>query len=367
MKEKRQRKIALLAGAVLLAVWPGRVMAQVTEPHEAVSASGASVTAADGTEYSSTLGQAVAAPAEGTLDVASGVQQMFCLPYVGSADYAICPGQAAAFVAGLPAGFELPAGVTPTVAGQYGYEMHLLTEGGCDSLTRVRLTVHAQRDTELYAQASGCYAWRGTDYAASGDYTAHLVTAHGCDSTVTLHLALLSHLPLPTIYAYRERLLFIDHHYGGDSVYYGGYRWYRNGELMAEGLSADSYQTLEGGRLDGCYYLEVPADGDGSRWVRSNTLCFGSTAGIAEAESVVALDVMPNPVAQGAQVRVVAEVEGVMPAAARLEVYDMQGRRLMELPAQEVTTFAADLPSGLYSLHLVLPDGRRGARRLVVR
>lgn len=67
---------------------------------------------------------------------------------------------------------------------------HTTTAAGCDSAITLHLTVNHSVVNALSVTATEPYAWNGTIYDASGDYTAHFSTAAGCDSTVTLHLVI---------------------------------------------------------------------------------------------------------------------------------------------------------------------------------
>ena len=60
---------------------------------------------------------------------------------------------------------------------------------GCDSTITLNLTINYSTTGEETVEACNSYAWNGTVYTLSGDYTSEdLLNAAGCDSTATLHL-----------------------------------------------------------------------------------------------------------------------------------------------------------------------------------
>ena len=61
---------------------------------------------------------------------------------------------------------------------------------GCDSTVTLHLTINHSSVIDTTVAAINSFAWNGTTYTASGDYTDSLTSVGGCDSTVTLHLSI---------------------------------------------------------------------------------------------------------------------------------------------------------------------------------
>ena len=364
------KKTLLVLSLLLLCFVPWQQgIAQSDMPHYSFSTAGTSITDDNGTTYSYTVGQA-AFRAFGNADgsVELGVQNVFCIPTFDTFSYEVCQNDPSEFLAALPADFTLPAEVQPTVPGKYQFLVRTLSQGGCDSVVWITLTVHPVRDADLYAQAENCYRWFGQDYNTSGDYQRVVSTVHGCDSTLNLHLAIIKDTPIPIIYVYLDRVLMVNHNQEGrDRADYYYYRWFRDGQLIAEGDSLDSYQNDDDSKLNGCYYLEVATDATKQYWIKSDTICVGTT-GIAEvANDPIQLSVAPNPVASGNVFRVSVALAETQLQGARVCVYDAQGRKVVERAAMAQTAFQANFAAGVYSVHIILPSGRHAARKLVVR
>lgn len=363
------KKILLLVSLFLLCFLPWQqVSAQGDIPHDAYSAAGATEFNAAGSMFSYTVGQVAFTTFGNDASVEEGVQNIFCIPTFDTFSYEVCQNDPSPFTSILPDGYTLPDNVQPTVPGHYQFLLRTLSEGGCDSLVWISLTVHPVRDTDLYAQAESCYRWFGTDLTASGDYTHILSTTHGCDSTLNLHLAIIQGTPIPVIYVYLDRVLMVNHNQPGrEHADYFYYRWYRDGQLIAQGDSLDSYQNDDDTKLHGCYYLEVATDATKQYWVKSDTICIGTTAINEAKEDAIRLAIAPNPVATGNVFRVNIDLAETQLQGATVCVYDAQGRRVVERAAMSQTSFVANFAAGVYSVHVILPSGKHAARKLVVR
>ena len=238
---------------------------------------------------------------------------------------------------------------------------------GCDSTITLHLTLHHSTTGAFTAQAEGSYLWLGETFTTSGQYTRTITNADGCDSTVTLTLAILpSSTPLPTIYSLLDRVLMVNHNPEGHTgINYHHYRWYKDGQLVKEGPDADSYD--EGGAiLEGCYHLEVSTSASDDYWVSSNELCFG-TLGIDGADSELGFTLAPNPVAQGAQVVLAVEADEALLQKATLRIFDASGRVVLESRNGLQPTIEATFARGTYLVQVILTDGRKATRKLVVK
>ena len=339
----------------------------VGSPHSVLS-SGGDIVTVDGATISYSIGQSSYKHFGSDLMLHEGVQQAFCIPFFDTVRYEICQGVGDTFLSLLPAGYVLPPSVRLDEPGEYDFVIRLLTDGGCDSIIWGMLTVHPNRDTNLYVQTSECYNWFGRDYSASGVYSNHIATSHGCDSLLTLNLTLIKGQPLPEIWVFNNEVLFVSHIQGSYlDIRYADYRWYRDGVLVRQDTAADRYFNPDGTALSGCYYLEVPTSEAKTEWVRSNTICIGSVGIGNVAADDLSLTLYPNPAATHSVVHVSLSLTETQLQGAKIKVFDVQGRQVLERAAHKQIDFVCDFAAGVYSVHVVLPGGRHVARKLVVR
>lgn len=347
---------------------PSATWAQYTGTHHTILSSGGTIVVSDGNTISYSIGQSVYRHFGASPLIEEGIQHGFCIPQFDTLSYEICQGVADTFLAHLPSGYTLPNSVALNVPGRYEFTIHLLTEGGCDSVLFCTLTVHPDRDTVLNVQTTDCYNWFGRDYTESGRYVNHLPTTHGCDSTLSLQLTVIEHLPLPKIWNYNNEILFVEHRYDDyDDARYDDYRWYHNDVLVRQDTAADKYFNPDGSPLNGCYYLEVPTDASKTEWVRSNTICIGPLSIGDASEADFSLSLYPNPQSVGQVVYLKVSLVETLLQGASFKVFDVQGRQLLQRAARQQNAFVCDFPAGVYSVHLILANGRHEAHKLVVR
>lgn len=361
-----------------------------------------------------TFGQAACVygtDAVGTYYNGQGVQQPYCTPRFDTIAGEVCQNHPFSI-----ADFQLTADSTAT-AGLHHFSRHYLTPKGCDSTLTLALTIHAVSSETVTASACdnyewhdrtfttdtlfdyhatnihGCdstttlsltmrystrsdvaeqgayqYSWHGHTYTESGDYadTMRSANAEGCDSIVSLRLSLLTDATVPTIYCFSRRLIMVDHYPWGDDstrVNYRAYRWYHDGTLLPLATGDILFDCGEGGYRDlqGCYYMEVPADDGRNYWVRSNEICFP----IDEAATTPVLSVYPNPAASGTPL--IARIENA-PQGSMLAVYDAYGRAVFSItdPAEQ-QQISKNLSSGQYTVTLQMPNGERLNQKIIVR
>ena len=252
---------------------------------------------------------------------------------------------------------------TPEEEPTFVYKNH----NNCDSTVTLHLTINYHHDTTIYRQASGGFTFLDNYYTENTTDTLTIETVLHCDSNITLVLAVLPHTtPLPVIYNLMDVALTIDH-FEGDTghIDYIFYRWYKDGAIVSEGIDMDSYSE-EGTILNGCYHLEISTDEDHQYWATSNEICVGTT-GIDDVEAIT-LTVAPNPVMHGNKANITVNGAANLQGATAT-VFDAQGRKVLEFGVQnsifEIQT--STLPSGIYTVRIVLSDGRMATRKLVVR
>lgn len=268
-------------------------------------------------------------------------------------------------------------GTTLTDSGVYSHTYD--TEGDCDSLVEVHLTVVNSdvflRDTT----ACDLFVWNDSLYLLPGSYTQSFPSAHGCDSTVTLNLDL-NYTP------------FFDIH--GAHYVVGGSEW---------GFTEYTYQLILGHQLcqvdsvtcsvDNPNMSVLPsADGTGVQ-LRVFTLLTPTdsvalhvtvhnrcgteertfwihTTGYGTGEhpdGQHALSVFPNPNAGVLSLRL-AGFQG----AVAVEVFNTSGLKVLELAtevAQDEALLTVDcsrLPDGVYTLR-VRDDAAVITRKTVIR
>ena len=252
---------------------------------------------------------------------------------------------------------------TPEEEPTFVYKNH----NNCDSTVTLHLTINYHHDTTIYRQASGGFTFLDNYYTENTTDTLTIETVLHCDSNITLVLAVLPHTtPLPVIYNLMDVALTIDH-FEGDTghIDYIFYRWYKDGAIVSEGIDMDSYSE-EGTILNGCYHLEISTDEDHQYWATSNEICVGTT-GIDDVEAIT-LTVAPNPVMHGNKANITVNGAANLQGATAT-VFDAQGRNVLEFGVQN-STFeiqTSTLPSGIYTVRIVLSDGRMATRKLVVR
>ena len=247
-----------------------------------------------------------------------------------------------------------------TVSGDYTFDT--VTLEGCDSIVTLHLTVNYSDASTIDTLVRGSFVWNNETFTESGTYVRTIETIHGCDSVVTIHLTVIPEdFVMPYLYNLMNVMLSVNHNEeGAEHLSYIYYRWYRDGELVLEGPDKDSYS--EGGqKLNGCYYLEVAIDENLEYWVRSNTVCIGTT-GIDDVEAID-FTVAPNPVMHGSMVKV--SVDGADLQGAEVCVYDVQGRMIIK--QQNNGIIEAPAASGTYLVRLTLSDGRTAVKRLIVK
>lgn len=248
------------------------------------------------------------------------------------------------------------------------FDYHTANIYGCDSTATLRLTLRHFSRSEVSEQGAYQYSWHGRTYTESGDYTDTMrsANAEGCDSIVSLRLSLLTDAAVPTIYCFSRRLIMVDHYpWGEDStrVNYRAYRWYHDGMLLPLAAADVLFDYAVGGYRDlqGCYYVEVPADDARHYWVRSNEICFP----INEAATTPVMSVYPNPAASGSTLT--ARIENA-PQGSVLAVYDAYGRIVASItdPAEQ-QPISKVLPSGQYTVSLLTTSGERLSQKIIVK
>ena len=267
---------------------------------------------------------------------------------------------------------------TVTACDQYEWQGTIYTESNttdqrtlvnkdeCDSVVTLNLTLNYHHDTTVYYQSSGEFEFLGITYTENGTYPRVIETMQGCDSNITLVLAYLPHTtPLPAIFNIMNITLFINHFpEGSEKIDYIYYRWYKNGEVVSEGENRDSYSE-EGNTLNGCFYLEISTEPTHTYWAKSNEICIGNLG--IDGVNDIAMTMAPNPVVRGQQVAVTVSESNLQGAV--VNVYDAQGRQVMnfELRNSNFEIPTSTLVSGIYTVRIVLADGRTATKKIVVK
>ena len=347
--------------------------AQTSLTQDACPVMGGSATSASGASLSFSIGQTCFLYETSPLgSLSEGVLQVFCESEYDTLDLSFCQNEASTRLAAiLPAGFMYPAMVNPDEAGYYEFFYRGLSRSGCDSVVLIRLTVRATRDSVFMEQTEDSYVWFGENLTESGTYTHLLQTTEGCDSMLFLNLSVMKEgVPIPKIYGFQSRLLMVDCLRGGtDTIDYGYYRWYRDGELVAEGADMSTYFE-DGAILSGCYYVEVATDRNMTHWAWSNTICFDGPSNAivgAESEAYIPFTLQPNPVSQGGVAYLRFEGSETLLMGARVSIYNIHGQRVSDQAAMASTVMRVDFPSGIYSVHLLLSNGSKYTKKLIVK
>ena len=244
----------------------------------------------------------------------------------------------------------------------------LTNVSGCDSLVTLQLTIRYSSMSVDNRVAYRSYTWiDGQVYTQSTNTARYSVeggNAAGCDSTIELHLTIIN-FPAPSINSIRDYMIVVNHYPEGAYVPYGYYRWYKDDNIVYEGMN-DYYSESQA--LCGRFYVEVPVDEDHAIWVRSNTV-FLNVAGIDGAElSEMSMKTMPNPVACQSVLHVVVSLSDEEIQGSTLSMYDLQGRRVVYMhPDTQNIDIPVTFATGVYTIHLTTANGRQVSGKVVVR
>lgn len=178
------------------------------------------------------------------------------------------------------------------------YYDSLLTNGGCDSVYVLHLSVIRRYQAEEYASIceGQTYTWRGKDYSQPDTYRDYYTTHDGCDSVFVLHLT-----SNPT-FLHREKAYIC----GGDA-----YKWH--GKVLTEaGVYRDTFPSVSGGCDSICeltlgladnYYFEEEysaCDGSYYSWhhqeISQSGIYWDSLRTVYGCDSVYRLNVIFHPV-----------------------------------------------------------------------
>lgn len=243
---------------------------------------------------------------------------------------------------------------------------------GCDSIITLYLTLNHSTVRDDTMRTALPFSWHGTVHDTTGVFKHNIPGGNsvGCDSLDVLHLFVSPEYMRPKIKCYElKNLLMVDHYpMGPDTkrVDYGGYRWYRCDHpyglyVQIPGATNDYYADTLGTRylpLGGCYFAEVLVAGS---YMHSDTICVNSGKSLA---APLSLSVYPNPVAVGHLVTISAT--GVDDNGT-IEIYDMLGRLVVQMPAASGDNYITVDTKGTYSIILHTGDNETVARKLIVR
>ena len=240
-------------------------------------------------------------------------------------------------------------------------DVYYYTANACENADTLHLTVRYSSigDTTVYAAQSFIYL--DSTFNESGNYRYVIENGIGCDSLVSIHLYVTPHgTPMPQLYAYEKNVLILNHYPYGDNtrVDYDSIFWERDGALI-DGFHGDTYHNASYGQLSGCYKVWVLIDGE---WFPTNELCMSN--GIGNIDDETAFRIWPNPVHRGEMLNCELNFQvRELPASERvMAIYDLSGRKLVELPLNETTTrVRCDMENGSYMVKI-----GNAARRIVV-
>ena len=253
-----------------------------------------------------------------------------------------------------------------------GEEAHFVNQYGCDSVVTLNLTVRHSTSSVIRLQGSNQVSYNDVNYTATGTYYDRLTNLNNCDSFVTIQIIIIHNKPLPTIHAYKKKMVMVDHNPGdidGQYIEYDAYRWYRNGVLIPS-ANLDQYALPNYADLTGEFYCEVPTDITQQYWVYSNTIAFSAASKtIADDEDNLRLTLYPNPTRSGNRVNVVvASSDDNIAPGSTLTVFDLQGRALFSTTVSSATvTFPADYPAGVYTVVYKTQGQPMASTKLIVK
>lgn len=142
------------------------------------------------------------------------------------------------------------------------------------------------------------------------------------------------------------------------------YRWYRDGQIVAEGPDMHIYHQGNGVPLNGCYHLDVITSTGSQQWQHSDTICI-ETSSITEASKAIALHVCPNPAPASGTVTI--SIGGISTLPAPLAIVDANGRTVARHSiSSTIANIALPSVKGIYLLRLEMPNGSIATSKLIV-
>lgn len=151
----------------------------------------------------------------------------------------------------------------------------------------------------------------------------------------------------------------------GDSKTYIRYRWYRNGQIVAEGTDMHIYHQGNGVPLNGCYHLDVITSSGDPRWQHSDTVCIG-TSSIETVQNNAVMRVSPNPAPAGGKIAI--SLAGITTLPATLHILDAQGRATAHhVITSNISNIYMPTTTGVYMLRIEMPNGGIATTKVIVR
>lgn len=174
------------------------------------------------------------------------------------------------------------------------------------------------------------FTFNGEEYTTSGIYAQKYPNVLGCDSTVILHLTITLIDPVITV----------DEFVLGTVVPYDAYQWLLNGEIIP-GATESTYMVIENGD-----YQVVVESGPCSD---TSAIYIVDNVSVEEVGAGQHARIYPNPATDRVYIQA--------PAAVGVSIRSIDGRFIREI--KETKTFSvADLPAGIYMLHLKDTKGK---------
>ncbi|MCR5444399.1 MAG: T9SS type A sorting domain-containing protein [Bacteroidales bacterium] len=181
-------------------------------------------------------------------------------------------------------------------------------------VTLVDYTIYGTSNTTLNVTACDSYSFLDNDYTASDSLVFNLDNIYGCDSTITLLLTI--------NYSVSDTIT--------DTIEGTYYQW-------------NSTTYTESGQYEQCF---TTVEGCDSTVTLLLTLLDPGNEGITEARTF-SVNAYPNPTTGMVRLNV---------HALQIDIYDVQGRLVKRLDNTDTIDLSV-LPTGTYTLRLLLPEG----------
>jgi hypothetical protein len=236
-----------------------------------------------------------------------------------------------------------------------GLEHRFANTSGCDSVVTLNLTVNptsAGVETVTICQGQS-YIFNGVTYTTSNNTAKDtLQNSNGCDSIVTLNLTV---LPDNLVRQHFNDALFFDN----TSEQYVAWQWYKD-SVAVTGATQPHYS--EKIPLNGVYYV-IATDRMGNTIQTCPLVFTGSTTVLG------GMKLFPNPASGGSSVTLICGyTETQLQGAQVLITQTGTGIIMQQLAAvQPVMQLSVPPVSGIYSITLILSNGKKATINLLVK
>lgn len=212
------------------------------------------------------------------------------------------------------------------------------------------------------ADSLGTWVSYGVGHSAYSTYGGDTLVEEGLQHALWRHILNDINAANIEIYLLDDQTLAIR---GSEGKTYVRYRWYRDGQIVAEGNDMHIYRQGNGVPLNGCYHLDVITSTGGQQWQHSDTICIGPNS-IKETHNAVEMRISPNPAPAASMATI--SLSGITTLPVALSIIDASGRYMARHTlTSTIANFSLPSTKGIYLLRLETTDGGTATTKIVVR